>query len=79
MTLAILFLTLYVLPAFIVWKSVNWLYKNVFIDEDPTAGDVLFALLPVVNILAAPIYFLYVQSFKRESLTRKFFGLGDRQ
>jgi hypothetical protein len=76
MTLLILFLAFYVLPAFIVWKSVNWLYTHVY-SSDPTIVDVILMLTPGLNIVTSMLYFGEV--IKEKGFIRKFFGLGDRE
>jgi hypothetical protein len=77
MTKLILFLTLYVLPAFIVWKSVNWLHTHVYKYRDPNIIDVMLMLTPGINIAAAIVYF--GEALSNSNIIRKFFGLGDRE
>ena len=54
----IIFLTVYLISAFVTWKSFSTLYSKggYWDDSEPSMMDLFFTLIPVINTIVAVIF-----------------------
>ncbi|WP_181349420.1 hypothetical protein [Thalassobacillus sp. CUG 92003] len=51
LTITVLIAVFYVLPAYINWRQVRWMHTHIFKNITPTSIDILFTVIPGVNVV----------------------------